>query len=104
MGKLKEKASQLDFLSDELKKLSPIKDSVSNFEKATREQNKKIDELTSSIRDLARTRVEGGNGGGGRLRLPGWAKWLLIISGVTVSLTCLAFWAFVVLSFLDKAL
>ena len=97
-AKLKEKVTQLDYISDELKKLSPIKDSVANFEKATREQNRKIDDLTASIRELAKAKVEGGSGGSGRVYFPSWAKWLMIISGSIVGITCLVYLTLKVLS------
>ncbi len=97
-AKLKEKVTQLDYISDELKKLAPIKDSVANFEKATREQNRKIDDLTASIRELAKAKAEGGSGGSGRVYFPGWAKWLMIISGSIVGITCLAYLTLKVLS------
>lgn len=97
-AKLKEKVTQLDYISDELKKLAPIKDSVANFEKATREQNRKIDDLTASIRELAKAKAEGGSGGSGRIYFPSWAKWLMIISGSIVGITCLAYLTLKVLS------
>lgn len=96
-NKLKEKVTQLDHLADELKKLAPIKESIANFEKATKEQNRKIDDLTNSIRELARAKVEGGNVTGGKLHLPTWAKWMMIICGGLVGITCLAILVFVVL-------
>ena len=97
-AKLKEKVTQLDYISDELKKLAPIKDSVANFEKATREQNRKIDDLTASIRELAKAKAEGGSGGSGRIYFTSWAKWLMIISGSIVGITCLAYLTLKVLS------
>lgn len=90
-SKLKEKITQLDYISDELKKLAPIKDSVSNFEKATKEQNRKIDELAASIRELAIAKSSGGNGGNGKVHFPGWAKWTLIIVSAIVGITCLTY-------------
>lgn len=90
-NKLKEKITQLDYISDELKKLAPIKDSVSKFESATREQNRRIEDLAASIRELANAKSSGGNGGSGKVHFPGWAKWTLIIVSAIVGITCLTY-------------
>lgn len=90
-SKLKEKITQLDFLSDELKKLAPIKDSISKFESATKDQNRRIEDLTASIRELANAKPNGGNGGNGKIHFPGWAKWSLIIVSSIVGITCLTY-------------
>ena len=90
-SKLKEKITQLDYISDELKKLAPIKDSVSKFESATREQNRRIEDLAASIRELANAKSSGGNGGTGKIHFPGWAKWSLIIVSAIVGITCLTY-------------
>lgn len=50
---LEKKLGETEILIQELRNLSPIKDSISKFEKATKEQNAKIDALSSSIRQLA---------------------------------------------------
>lgn len=90
--KLKERIAQLDYLAEELKKLAPIKEAVANFEKATKEQNRKIDDLTASIRELAKAKAEGGNGGGGgKVYFPQWAKWTLIIGVGIIGITCLTY-------------
>ena len=90
-SKLKEKITQLDYISDELKKLAPIKDSVSKFESATKEQNRRIEDLAASIRELANAKSSGGNGGSGKVHFPGWAKWTLIIVSAIVGITCLTY-------------
>lgn len=90
-SKLKEKITQLDYISDELKKLAPIKDSVSKFESATKEQNRRIEDLAASIRELANAKSSGGNGGNGKVHFPGWAKWTLIIVSAIVGITCLTY-------------
>ena len=74
-----------------MKKLAPIKDSVSNFEKATKEQNRRIEDLAASIRELANAKSSGGNGGSGKVHFPGWAKWTLIIVSTIVGITCLTY-------------
>ena len=89
-AKLNEKTTQLDAVTDELKKLAPIKDSVAKVEKAPKEQNKKIDDLTDSIHELAKVKAEG-IGGNGNVRFPSWAKWMIIIGGGIVGITCLTY-------------
>ncbi|MBO6024652.1 MAG: hypothetical protein J6P83_07360 [Bacteroidales bacterium] len=55
---LQKKLDETQVVVDELKNLSPIKDSISRFEKAITEQNRKIDRLTESIKLLAEAKVE----------------------------------------------
>lgn len=50
---LQKKFNETEVLIQEIRNLSPIKDSVSRFEKATKEQNAKIDALSKAIRQLA---------------------------------------------------
>ena len=90
-SKLGEKVTQLDYISDELKKLAPIKDSISKFESATKDQNRKIEDLAASIRELANAKSSGGNVGSGKIHFPSWAKWSLIIVSAIVGITCLAY-------------
>ena len=90
-AKLKEKVSQLDYISDELKKLAPIKDSISKFESATKEQNRRIEDLAASIHELANAKSSGGTGGSGKIHFPGWAKWSIIIVSAIVGITCLTY-------------
>lgn len=90
-SKLGEKVAQLDYISDELKKLAPIKDSISKFESATKEQNRRIEDLAASIRELANVKSGGGNVGSGKIHFPSWAKWSLIIVSAIVGITCLAY-------------
>ena len=56
---LQKKLDETQVIVNELKNLSSIKDSISKFEKATAEQNRKIDRLTENIRLLAEAKVEG---------------------------------------------
>lgn len=90
-SKLGEKVAQLEYISDELKKLAPIKDSISKFESATKDQNRRIEELAASIRELANAKSSGGNVGSGKIHFPSWAKWSLIIVSAIVGITCLAY-------------
>ena len=103
-NKLKEKITQLDFISDELKKLAPIKDSVSKFESATKEQNRRIEDLAASIRELANAKSSGGNGGTGKIHFPGWAKWSLIIVSAIVGITCLTYLVPKIIAFVSDLL
>lgn len=50
---LQKKLSETEGLLQELKNMAPIKESISKFERATRDQNTKIDALTGAIRQLA---------------------------------------------------
>lgn len=50
---LQQKLGETETLIQEIKNLSPIKESISRFEKATRDQNVKIDALSNAIRKLA---------------------------------------------------
>lgn len=54
---LQKKLDETQVIVSELKNLSSIKDSITKFEKATSEQNKKIDKLTESIKTLAEART-----------------------------------------------
>lgn len=89
---LDEKVAQIDAIADELKKLAPIKDAVSNFEKATKEQNRKIDDLTASIRELAHAKAEGRPMAvEPKSIFPKWVKWPAIIGGIIMVISCLFF-------------
>lgn len=54
---LQKKLDETQVVVSELKNLSSIKDSITKFEKAISEQNKKIDKLTDSIMTLAETKA-----------------------------------------------
>lgn len=56
-----EKLSDVRQLENELKNLVAVKSSIANLEKATLEQNRKIDNLTGAIRELAQVKVTGGS-------------------------------------------
>ena len=55
---LQKRLNETDVLIQEIRNLAPIKDSVSKFEKATKEQNAKIDALSKAIRQLAEAKSE----------------------------------------------
>lgn len=44
----------------ELKNLTAVKSGISNLEKATNEQNRKLSQLTESIKELAQVKTSGG--------------------------------------------
>ena len=54
---LQRRLAETQVIVEELRSLAPIKESISRFEKATTEQNRKIDHLTESIRVLAETKT-----------------------------------------------
>lgn len=56
---LQRKLYETQILIDELKNLSSIKESIAKFEKATTEQNRKIDKLAENIRILAEAKTNG---------------------------------------------
>lgn len=55
---LQNKLNEIQIIVDELKNLTTIKDSISKFEKATAEQNRKIDKLAENIRQLAEVKAK----------------------------------------------
>lgn len=57
---LQKKLDETQFIVNELKNLSSIKESIAKFEKATAEQSRKIDRLSDSIKLLAEAKAEGG--------------------------------------------
>jgi len=73
------KTKAFDKVVEELIALSAIKDSISKFEGATKEQNKKIDRLAENIEKLAQVKA-GGGAVSPLTMLPKWVK----ITGVTV--------------------
>ena len=85
---LQKKLSETQVIVDELKNLSSIKDSITKFEKATAEQNLKIEELTKSINFLAESKS-----GVGRIniKIPTWLKIIAISTMGIVIITCIVF-------------
>ena len=90
---LQKKLTETQVIVDELKNLSSIKDSISKFEKATAEQNRKIDRLTESIRLLTEAKVEGSvhkYHEHYEHRIPIWKKviiWISVAMGLLVVLS-----------------
>ena len=77
-----EKLTDVRHSEDELKNLVSVKSSIANLEKATIEQNRKIDSLTQSIRDLVQIKVTGGTSSVS-VKLPKLYK-ILIISTTSI--------------------
>lgn len=73
------KVEETSKIVDELKNLSEVKASMLNLEKATIEQNNKIDSLTNSILQLANVKVEGAHQPKVEL-MPSWMKYVVVSS------------------------
>lgn len=82
------KMNELTLLVDELKSLSSVKTGISNLERATLDQNEKIDKLTKAIKQLAEIKTTGGVA---KTEMPRWVKLSAIVGGTSVALTCLYF-------------
>ena len=85
-----EKLTDVKQLETELKNLVAVKTSINNLEKATTEQNRKIDSLASAIRDLAQVKVSGGTTHV-EMKMPTLYKVVIIVSGSIITLTGLFF-------------
>lgn len=85
-----EKLTDVKQLETELKNLVAVKTSINNLEKATTEQNRKIDSLASAIRDLAQVKVSGGTTHV-EMKMPILYKVVIIVSGSIITLTGLFF-------------
>jgi ABC-type transporter Mla subunit MlaD len=83
----KQKLNETSQIVEELKNLTEIKKGVANFEKATKEQNGKIEELTRSIHKLAQKEISGSTI---LPQMPIWFRIASITVGSLVSVTCLA--------------
>lgn len=92
---LNNQVETLPKLVKELDNLSSIKDSFHRLEQATENQNRKIDDLTNAIRELAQTKVTGGTVSFANpfmhvwKRIPKWGHWLLVIFVSLIPLYCL---------------
>lgn len=88
---LEGKAKELDRLMSELTQLTEVKKSMQGLEKATLEQNRKIDDLVRSIRELAQMKVNGGAAATAQVTIPIAYKVLAIVTFSIASLSCLFF-------------
>lgn len=82
---LQKKLAETQVIVDELKNLSSIKESISKFEKATVEQDRKIDSLSAAILQLGESRL------GKRsviVSLPKWIKVSIIALAITSFISC----------------
>ena len=94
-----EKLSDVRQLENELKNLVSVKVGIANLEKATNEQNRKIENLTSAIHELAQVKVTGGTASVA-MKMPKLYKVLFISVSAVVSVTALFFIVVQILSLL----
>ena len=93
-----ERLSDVHQLENELKNLAAVKTGISNLEKATQEQNHKLDKLSAAIHELAQVKTTGG-ATSVSMQLPPLYKVVLIISATSiVSFVGIAFLVFKILS------
>lgn len=85
---LQKKLNETHVIVEELRNLSSIKESISKFERATAEQNRRIDKLADEIIKLAEAKS-----GSGRIQIkvPIWLKIVSIGSMIIVSITCIIY-------------
>lgn len=83
---LQRKMEETGKMVEELKNLTEVKKGIAGFERATADQNRKIDLLTAAIEKLAQVKASGGTI---RQKLPRWAKIMLIVAGSLASVVCL---------------
>lgn len=87
---LESKAKELDQLLTELTHLTDIKKSMQDLVKATTEQNRKIDDLTQKIHELAQMKAAGGVAAT-QFEIPIGYRVLAIVTFTIASLSCLFF-------------
>ena len=99
---LKTRMKELSMITEELKNLSAVKTTMGNLEKATKEQDAKIDALTKSIKELATIKTSGGTSSPLSFwsMLPKWGKILALIFLGLIVLTCIAHIVFNILALL----
>lgn len=90
---LQKKLTETQTIVDELKNLSSIKESISKFEKATAEQNRKIDRLAENIKLLAESKSGAGKI---NIRVPKGIRILLLSILGLITITCIVYIALVV--------
>ncbi len=97
---LKTRMKELSMITEELKNLSAVKTTMGNLEKATKEQNAKIDALTKSIKELASIKTTGGTSIPFSFwsLLPKWGKIVIFIFLGLIVFTCIAYIVFNILA------
>ena len=85
-----EKLKGTSSLVDEFKNLTHIKNNVEKFKESTEKQNRKIDELTEEIRNLATIKTEGGTITQ-EFTIPKWVKSSIIIATSLVAVASLIY-------------
>ena len=83
----RQKMKDTSALVEELRNLSAIKESITKFERATNEQNRKIDRLSDNIEKLAHEK----SGGVARLKLQPIEKYAVLIGCSIISLAGLSY-------------
>ncbi len=101
---LKNRMKELSMITEELKNLSAVKATMGNLEKATKEQNAKIDALTKSIKELASIKTVGGTSSPLSFwsLLPKWGKIVILIFLGFIVFTCIAHIVFNILALVLK--
>ncbi|MCM1034884.1 MAG: hypothetical protein NC038_00035 [Paludibacter sp.] len=84
-------------LETELRNLVAVKTSITNLEKAATDQNRKIDNLTTAIRDLAQVKVNGGMTHI-EMKMPTAYKVIIILASTVITISGLFFITLRVLS------
>jgi len=97
--KLGEKTKEIDKIVDELKNLSAIKDGISKFENATKEQNGKIDRLTESIEKFAQIKL---NGGIVQQKIPRLMKVTIVTGCSIISLAGLSYFILQIINWISN--
>lgn len=83
---LQKRLDETQVIVSELKNLSAIKESISKFEKAASEQNRKIDKLAETIKELAQ--VKAGRPTTNSIAFPQWARIAAITGFTIITVSC----------------
>lgn len=98
-----DKLTDMKQLEKELQNLVDVKNSMSNLEKATQEQNKKLDGLINSIRELAQVKTIGGTPSLS-LNFPKTYKMLIVVAGSTIIIIGVLLFISMILNFIELPL
>lgn len=99
---LESKPKEIDILVAELQNLTDVKTSIGNLERATKEQNGKLDRLTQAIEKLAQIKVIDGKIGP-TPTIPKWMKIAGLAIGACIALSGL-FFVVITILFLTKTI
>lgn len=95
---LLKKMTEISKVVDEIKNLSAVKTSMANIEKVTLDQNRKIDRLVDSIRELAQTKSSGQSQT--KSRISKWVDMATIAGNTTLVAIVIGYLIYQALSFL----